>query len=113
MLAPVIDAEVAQTVTSLLRRLGLPAFGTLIRIVSLLVTVETGDMAQIFASSTGSIGRVFTGGRNCGIFSSPLMLAGNVDVGSASTSETTLAPGWGPFRRARLEDPKSMRAEAS
>ena len=44
--------EVVETVTSL------PRLGTLCCVVTLLVTVEKGDMTQVFESSTGSVGNV-------------------------------------------------------
>ena len=59
-LAPVIDAEVA--------KLPLVFWGFSFRlgilscVVTILVAVETGDMTQVIASSTGSVGRVDTGG---------------------------------------------------
>ena len=37
----------------------LPWLGTLCCVVTLLVTVETGDMSQVFESSTGSVGNVW------------------------------------------------------
>ena len=36
-----------------------PWLGTLYCIVIFLVTVETGDMSQVFESSTGSVGNVW------------------------------------------------------
>ena len=39
-----------------------PWLGTLYRIVTLLATVETGEMAQILASYTGYVGGMDTGG---------------------------------------------------
>ena len=51
LLTPIIDADVAETVASLLRRLG--GCGTFGCVVILLVTDETGEMAQVLATPAG------------------------------------------------------------
>ena len=72
LLAPVIDAEVVE---SLVFWGVLPGFGTIPRIVSLLIAVEAGDLAQVFANSTGSIVRVdIGGGGGTGFSSDPLVI---------------------------------------
>lgn len=76
MLAPVIDAEVADTSTRYLRRSS--CVGTFIHIVPLSVTVVTGDLAQVLAgtavaSSAGRAGCIDAGGCSPGV-SAPLLV---------------------------------------